>query len=201
VHRLDPNLRAAIRIVVPCAPSVMEDDEGWWPGMLNSWFTYADDGEPAIAEELVQQRARILTILESERQRLPDCDGRRLVVGGLSQGASLAIDVGLRAPFAIGGVLSLRGCVLQASLGDCGGHPDGLEVLATHGERDSICPVEDARQSYARLRQCAAVKLQLETDPYLAHACARGRQVQSELELRHIAEFLSRVWQPFIANQ
>merc|ERR1740129_1363625 len=125
---------------------------------MNSWFEYADDGDstkdPA---QLREQRVRIMDLMERERSRLPDGDGRRLVLGGLSQGVALAVDVALRLPFAVGGVLALRGMVLRESLDSLlPGRVPPMEVFAYHGERDNQCPVEEARAGYDRLRKLGA---------------------------------------------
>lgn len=195
VHRLEPKLRQRLRIVAPCAPWASEEQDGW-EGTLNSWFAYGT-GSRAHGAQLVAQCERILALVERERGFLPEGDGRRIVLGGLSQGASLAIEVACRASFELGGVLALRGCVLQETL-DAMAMParQTAEVLAFHGELDSIVPLEEARTSYQELR-ARGMSVDFRSDPFLAHACARGRQAVSAEETRCIGAFLSHVWQRF----
>eukprot|EP00930_Biecheleria_cincta_P051873 TRINITY_DN37086_c0_g1_i1.p1 TRINITY_DN37086_c0_g1~~TRINITY_DN37086_c0_g1_i1.p1 ORF type:complete len:214 (-),score=28.85 TRINITY_DN37086_c0_g1_i1:323-964(-) len=109
-HRLDLQFRHRIRALVPCSPRRFENHYGW-PKELNSWFEYEGD-LAKFPEQLHEQRERILHLMDEERRRLPDGDARRLVLGGLSQGAALAVDCALHAPYRVGGVLALRGMAL-----------------------------------------------------------------------------------------
>eukprot|EP00931_Biecheleriopsis_adriatica_P036947 TRINITY_DN21213_c0_g1_i2.p1 TRINITY_DN21213_c0_g1~~TRINITY_DN21213_c0_g1_i2.p1 ORF type:complete len:619 (+),score=138.18 TRINITY_DN21213_c0_g1_i2:229-2085(+) len=194
LHRLDLPFRGHVRFVVPCAPVRLEEHPGW-TGKMNSWFEYSEDGldrkHPA---QLLEQRERILQLLERERARLPGQDARRLVLAGFSQGVALAADVALHTSNPIGGLLCLRGSVLQSSTKDgAPGSIEGLRILAYHGERDRQCPVDEARQSYETLRSCGA-SLRFVQDASLGHSCARGRQQLCAGELREVNAFLKDVW-------
>jgi len=160
---------------------------------MNSWFEY-DNGSNRVKEpaQLAQQRSRILKILEKERLLLGG-DARKLVIWGLSQGAGLAIDVALAAPCAIGAVLALRGMAIEGPTPVReGAWP--VNVLAINGERDRLCPPDEAKRSYEAL-QSSGVSLTFVTEPSLAHGCARGRQSLCRPELLRVAAFLSRVWE------
>eukprot|EP00928_Gymnodinium_smaydae_P053616 TRINITY_DN37564_c0_g1_i1.p2 TRINITY_DN37564_c0_g1~~TRINITY_DN37564_c0_g1_i1.p2 ORF type:complete len:280 (-),score=32.60 TRINITY_DN37564_c0_g1_i1:8-847(-) len=192
VHRLNLPFRSSIRIVVPCAP-VRHESHGHWNGKQNSWFEYSSEGDTAKnADQLAEQRERLLALVHRERERLPDQDGRRLILGGLSQGVALAVDVALRTPFSIGGVLALRGMVLRDSLSGLG-TVNPFELFVYHGERDWQCPVAEAKAGYESLR-AHGVSLEFWSDPALGHACARGRQRLCGLELRRVCAFLRRMW-------
>lgn len=193
-HRLRLSFRNNVRVVIPCAP-VRREEHGGWIGEMNSWFEYAEDGQRSRhPSQVLDQRARLLQLLEQERARLPGGDARRLVLGGLSQGVALAVDVALRTPFSVGGVVALRGMVLPESLDSLPrdrGPP--LRLFAYHGERDSQCPVDEAREGYELLRP-HGVSVRFVSDPELGHACARGRQRLCGAELRQTSAFLEEVW-------
>lgn len=200
-HRLDIPFRGSVRAVVPCSPTRVENHYGW-SGRQNSWFTYDNQSEDGNAllypEELIKQRERLLKLLENERQKLPDGDSRRLLLWGLSQGAGLAVDVALHAPFSVGGVVALRGMGLRETLSSApSARKDGvavpIEVLAINGERDWMCPPDIARPSYEIFQRLGA-RLEYHGEPTLAHACARGRQKLNGPEMRKVSEFVERVW-------
>lgn len=194
-HRLDMPFRSKVRAVVPCSPVRLENHYGW-EKELNSWFEYdatsGDGNAVKYPEQLVEQRERLLLLLEKERRRLPEHDSRRLVLWGLSQGAGLAVDVALRAPFPVGGVVALRGMALDAPPE----RPEGsapVEVLAINGTRDWLCPPGPARESYEALRSSGAC-VTFEEEASLGHACARGNQRLNRNEMQRVNTFLRHVW-------
>jgi len=202
-HRLNVPFRGGIRVVVPCSPVRQENHYGRAREM-NSWFEYQGDNGVKFPTQLVHQRQRLLSLLDSERRRLPGGDARRLVIWGLSQGAALALDVALHASFTVAGIVALRGMALSVDskgLPDLrtSAHPPCLELLAINGERDWVCPPSDARKSYEAWRP-HGVRLHFEQQPGLAHACARGSQVLSAGEMRKVSAFLKHVWAEFLTS-
>eukprot|EP00931_Biecheleriopsis_adriatica_P057482 TRINITY_DN34102_c0_g1_i1.p1 TRINITY_DN34102_c0_g1~~TRINITY_DN34102_c0_g1_i1.p1 ORF type:complete len:278 (+),score=52.50 TRINITY_DN34102_c0_g1_i1:34-867(+) len=188
-HRLALPFRERIRAVIPCSPIRLENHYGR-AKRLNSWFEY-DGNRAKCPDQLGEQRRRVLEIMELERLRLPDANGRRLVLGGLSQGAALAVDCALHANFAVGGVVALRGMALPLESGS--GRSEQVEVFAANGGHDWLCPPEEARASYEAL-QSKGLKVTFDSDPHLAHGCARGKQKLSARELTKVSDFLCRVW-------
>jgi len=199
-HHLDLPSRSSIRSVVPCSPLRTENHYGWSKEQ-NSWFEYDNDSKDGNSlkdvDQLLEQRRRILAMLERERQRLPDGNAKRIVLLGLSQGAGLAVDVALHAPYVVGGVVALRGMALSdGGPSSSHGRPSGgpaLEVLAINGARDWLCPPDAARATYEALVPYG-VQLHFFTEPTLGHAAARGRQKLNKPELRQVSQFISRVW-------
>lgn len=199
-HRLDASLRGRVRAVVPCSPVRAETHDGWKKEQ-NSWFEY-DDSSPdgnslKYPSQLLEQRCRVLTLLENERARLPNGDARRLVLWGLSQGAALAVDAALHAPFAVGGVVALRGMALRGHLESLPSRPAGtpaVKLLAINGAYDGLCPPDVARATYEALAP-HGLCVEYVTEPTLGHACARGRQRLHGPELRRVNGFLRRVWE------
>eukprot|EP00928_Gymnodinium_smaydae_P019684 TRINITY_DN17565_c0_g1_i1.p1 TRINITY_DN17565_c0_g1~~TRINITY_DN17565_c0_g1_i1.p1 ORF type:complete len:364 (+),score=46.18 TRINITY_DN17565_c0_g1_i1:80-1171(+) len=195
-HRLKMSFRNQIKAVIPCAPLRTEDHYGW-PREINSWFEYdctsGDGNAVKHQDQLVDQRNRILGMIERERQLLPGGDARRLVLWGLSQGAGLAVDAALHSSCSIGGVIALRGMALQEGLENLPSRSADLELFAFNGGRDWICPPNEAKASYEAL-QPYGIRVEFDTDPALAHGCARGKQHLCQRELDGVASFLRRVW-------
>mmetsp|Transcript_62758 Transcript_62758/g.149745 ORF Transcript_62758/g.149745 Transcript_62758/m.149745 type:complete len:344 (-) Transcript_62758:95-1126(-) len=199
IHHCLPSLRQMTRIVAPASPLHTDD----WDRTLNSWFEYDDASEDGNsvkdATQLLAQSERIVQLLADERDRLPGKDASRLMLWGLSQGVALALHAALRTPFAIGGILALRGMALKESESDLlpwqqdWQHKRDLEVFAFNGGRDRMCPQDKARASYDALSRFG-VRTDYGTDPYLAHACAHGRQHFSSKEFSEVASWLQRKW-------
>lgn len=198
-HHLKLPFRSQIRAVVPCSPKRRENHYGYETEM-NSWFEYDDQSQDGNGvkdrRQLLEQRERIVRLLEAERRKLAG-EGRRLLLWGLSQGAGLAVDAALHAPFTVGGVIALRGMALRESLEALpmrsAEEARPLQVLAINGKRDWLCPPEAAGASYEALRPHGA-SVRFEAEPSLGHACARGRQRLNRFELEKVSRFLSQVW-------
>jgi len=189
------------RLNVPVRRHIRREDHSGWMKEQNSWFEYDDDSkdgnELKYPEQLLEQRSRLLRLLESERLRFPDCDGSRLMLWGLSQGVGIAIDVALRAPFAVGAVLALRGMALpQAQLMDLPLQAERnhtVQLLAINGTYDWLCPPDAAQASYEALRPYGAC-VEFVEEPTLGHACARGRQKLNAAELRRVNQLFLDLW-------
>jgi len=161
-----------LRVVAPCAPKRPSGTPAW--GDTFQWFEYSTDKlmdgqgvqDDAHVLQLRQQRKRLTELLESELSRLPPHG--RLVLTGLSQGASMALDLLLHAcnpPDAkLRGVVARRGMLQLETLEDLKAslHVDslaqlrGISILATHGDEDDLVPIEAARESYAYLKDFGA---------------------------------------------
>lgn len=161
-----------LRVVAPCAPKRPSGEPAW--GDTFQWFEYSTDKlmdgqgkqDDAHVLQLRQQRKRLTELLESELSRLPPHG--RLVLTGLSQGASMALDLLLHAcnpPDAkLRGVVARRGMLQLETLEDLKASLHvgslaqlrGIPVLATHGDEDDLVPIEAARESYAYLKDFGA---------------------------------------------
>merc|ERR1712194_508904 len=111
--------------------------------------------DAAHPQQLREQRDRLLRLLEDEARMLP-IDGR-IILGGLSQGASMAMDLLLhfQSPLAvkIRGVFSRRTLLQSESVDDLphdclADRLAEFPVLATHGTADEMVAFQSARKSY-----------------------------------------------------
>lgn len=186
----------SVRVVAPCSPRRRCSD-GW---EYNAWHEYVTDRcwlgrdpDRVSWEQFAEQRQRLLAVLEEEHERLPP--GGRIVLGGLSQGAALAIDVMLHAPLhidSIVGCFCARGMMQHETLWDLPQQKIQLRarscsVFVFHGRRDDVVPWSAARRSYQWLQaQCFDVCLR--TEKWSSHAsdCAR--------EYREVAQFVASSW-------
>ena len=78
----------------------------------------------------------------------------RTVLMGFSQGAVAALDVGVRYPKRLGGIIALSGYMyaLEALKKEKSSVATGLPILMAHGSEDDVLPVEWARSAADALK-------------------------------------------------
>mmetsp|Transcript_67989 Transcript_67989/g.148160 ORF Transcript_67989/g.148160 Transcript_67989/m.148160 type:complete len:505 (+) Transcript_67989:109-1623(+) len=154
------------RLVAPCAPA-RDGGAGW--GESYQWFPYREDDVDAPAwvellpdaqwQMLRAQRRRLSELLTAELERLP-ANGK-LLVFGVSQGATMAMDVlvhfrpGRQHLQKLAGFISKRGVVQPETFKDLvGSRPrwfKDLPVLALHGVEDEMVDFGRALRLYRQL--------------------------------------------------
>jgi len=122
------------------------------------WYNYASwpDGAP-VADELEGAVAKVFKIIEHEYHIVGDY--KRIAIAGMSQGADLALLVGIRFPQSLGMVISERGIVMPPD------HAQGNQTLAavpgtpfilTGGDSDEVTPLSTYKASCASLQHMQA---------------------------------------------
>ena len=117
---------------------------GWFP--LNP-------GAPPDIDEFRRGAALLRRFLEQASARYP-VDPRATVVGGFSQGGTMAYDLALRDPARFSGLVALSTWLPGLLVDDLPRLPEqeGLPVLVMHGTADPMIDVERARESREALR-------------------------------------------------
>lgn len=174
---LAPMLDAAggCRFVFPNAPKPFEP----YPGMAMGWTWF--EGWPPQPESLVDSRAELMRFLDEVTQKYPTPEGK-LIVGGFSQGALMALDSGLRTTQKLGGILAMSGGLYEQDLPDLRAHA-GLPVFIGHGSDDEVVPVIHARRA-RRLLEDAGLDVEY-------HEYPMSHQVAAE-EAADVRAFLER---------
>ena len=127
------------RFVFPNAPRPWEAALGMTYGF--TWF----DGWPPAGKSLVDSRERLSAFLAEVTERYPTRDGK-VVLCGFSQGALMALDVGLRTDVPLAGVVAMSGGLFEEDLPDLATRRD-LPILIVHGTMDDVIPVNAARRA------------------------------------------------------
>jgi phospholipase/carboxylesterase len=164
------------RFVFPNAAKPFEP----YPGMAMGWTWF--EGWPPIHESVVDSRAEMLRFLDEIVQKHPTPEGK-LIVGGFSQGALMALDSGLRTTQKLAGILVMSGGLYEHDLPDIRTHA-GLPVLIAHGSADDVVPVNYARRA-RRVLEDAGLNVEY-------HEYPMSHQVAAE-EAADVRAFLEKV--------
>mmetsp|Transcript_41999 Transcript_41999/g.130796 ORF Transcript_41999/g.130796 Transcript_41999/m.130796 type:complete len:712 (+) Transcript_41999:138-2273(+) len=145
-----------IRIVLPCAPQLAVARYGG--RQMLSWYDFAaghggQGGQPedhVDENSLAQTRAQILELVESEAKLLGDGGRARLLLGGLSQGCSAALDAALQAQEPVGGFVGVAGRALRSTPSE---GPARMKLHFFFGmQEDDGTPWHYSEQSLSRFR-------------------------------------------------
>lgn len=156
-------IRAPVRFVFPEAPlelgGLYGDARAWWLLDLARLEAELARGTPRdrrteIPDGLPAARTQVLRLLEQVVSRLPT---QRLVLGGFSQGAMLALDVALHREVPPDALILMSGTLLAASeweprmpkLRD-------VPILQSHGRADGLLPFAAAEALRDQLRAAGA---------------------------------------------
>jgi predicted esterase len=145
-------LRKNLRIVDTLGKIVLTGPS--WAKGGHSWFEYAD--ESVLAPVVASQDAAVAAVfqlIEAEYKIVGDY--KRIAIVGMSQGAELALEVGIRFPHQLGMVLSQRGVLnparLQGERADTAAMA-GTPFIMTAGDSDNISPLSRYQQSCVALQ-------------------------------------------------
>jgi phospholipase/carboxylesterase len=164
-------------------------------GMGRQWFALSNrpPDDPAGLDErwkgAVRARGVIDAFLEAELQRL-GLDDSKLALVGFSQGAMLALHVGLRRPRAPAAILGFSGALVgpehlsEASARDVRAAPP--PVLLIHGDQDQLIPFEAMFVAAEALAQ-ASIPTQWHLSLGIGHGIDAGG-------LRHGGLFLAKAF-------
>jgi phospholipase/carboxylesterase len=143
-----------------------------------SWFDYPDNLAPGI----LRSRKLLFELLEELRARgfPPD----QITLGGFSQGGLMTVDVGLRYPHRLAGLVDISGWVFEIEKLQKELSPAAREqrLLITHGPYDPLIPFDPVKQQANTLK---AAKLKVEW-----HEFPKGHTIYGEDEISVIREFV-----------
>lgn len=138
----------------------------WWPGALElpwlnyllvnapdayyggySWFDYPNN----IAPGILRSRKLLLDLLDETAKDYPP---EQTILSGFSQGCLMTIDVGLRYPCLLAGLIGISGWVFEIDtlLKELSPVARQQRLLLTHGLFDSVIPFAPVKQQAAQLK-------------------------------------------------
>jgi phospholipase/carboxylesterase len=144
-----------------------------------SWYDFARDPLPGV------NRSRKLLFELLDALRAQGFPTEQTTLGGFSQGCLMSIDVGLRYPHRLAGVVGISGYVLQLDKLLAEISPVGKQqrLLMTHGTLDPIVPFAATRE---QVKQLKAAGLPIEW-----HEFVKPHTIAGEEEMQVIRKFVA----------
>jgi phospholipase/carboxylesterase len=144
-----------------------------------SWFDIYGDVVPGV----VRSRKLLFDLLDA--QRAAGFSTEQTTLGGFSQGCLMSVDVGLRYPHKLAGVVGISGwvCETKKVLQELSPVARNQRFLITHGTFDPVCSFEKTRQQVLLL-QATGLKVAW-------HEFAKPHTIAGEEEMRVIREFVA----------
>jgi phospholipase/carboxylesterase len=145
----------------------------------HSWFDFGGDILPGV------QRSRAMLFDCLDQSRSSGFPTEQTILGGFSQGALMSVEVGLRYPHRLAGVVAISGYICEPDKLVNELSPVAMEqrILVTHGKLDTMIPFAEVREQVNILK---AAGLHLEW-----HELVKEHTIAGELEMEIIRDFIS----------
>ena len=133
------------KIILPCAPNI--SIERLNNEKHNSWYGYPKEGGHNM-DDVSKNGKSIIKIINEEANKLK---GRynRIIVGGFSQGASMAFYIGLTYMNLIGGIVVCSGKLFSGI--KIRKENEKLKIFIGHGEKDRRIPINKLKYSIQKI--------------------------------------------------
>ncbi len=175
----------------------------WMPGALNlpwlnyllvnapddyyggfSWYDFEADMVPGV----VRSRKLLFELLDDRHAK--GFASEQTVLGGFSQGCLMAIDVGLRYPRRLAGIVGISGyvCEPEKLLAELSPVALQQQLLVTHGLYDPTIPLAPVREQI-KLLKSAGLRIDWREFP-------KAHTIAGEPELAVIREFIRGAYEP-----
>ena len=147
-----------------------------------SWFDYPGDMAPGI----FRSRKLLFDLLDDLRAKNFPAD--QIILGGFSQGCLMTIDVGLRYPHKLAGLVGISGWVFEIEnlLKELSPVAREQRLLATHGRFDEIIPFAPV---FRQVRALKSAGLNIAW-----HEFPKAHTIYGEEEISVIREFVRGVY-------
>lgn len=146
-----------------------------------SWYNFA--GEPSdIVPGVERSRGLLFQLLDA--QRAAGFPTEKTTLGGFSQGCLMSLDVGLRYPHRLAGIVGVSGyvCEPERLVKELSPVAKQQRILVTHGTKDTMVPFAKARPQM-QLLENAGLNLQF-------RSFEKGHTLAGEEEVDLIREFV-----------
>jgi phospholipase/carboxylesterase len=143
-----------------------------------SWFDYPHDIKPGI----LRSRKLLLALLDDLRGKYPP---GQTILGGFSQGCLMTVDVGLRYPHKLAGLVGISGWVfeIETLLKEISPMAREQRLLLTHGQFDPLIPFAEVRKQ--------AQQLKTEGFDVQWNEFPKDHTIYGEIEIAVIRKFIS----------
>lgn len=144
-----------------------------------SWYDFAHDPLPGI----LRSRNMLFDLLDHLRAQ--GFTSEQTTLGGFSQGCLMSLEVGLRYPQRLAGVVGISGYISQPEklLGELSPAAAQQRLLITHGSLDPIVPFARTREQ-VKLLKAAGLKVEW-------HEFVKPHTIAGEVEMDVIRQFVA----------
>ncbi len=176
----------AVRFIFPHAPSIPVSLNGGY--IMPAWYDikHSDLGIEHDHTGILNSARDIQLLIEQEEMR--GIPAKRIILAGFSQGAAMALHVGLRQSTALAGVMALSGYLLMPEQTDqFTPAASATPVFMAHGVHDPVVPFslgDSTRRTLASL----GFSVQWHSYPMEHNVCPE--------EIRHIGAWISDILTP-----
>ncbi|MGB6221091.1 alpha/beta hydrolase [Haloferula sp.] len=163
------------RFVLPHAPSIPVTINGGAP--MPAWYDILDLSHPREVDwkTVAASQQQIESLITAEA-------GPKIILAGFSQGAAMALHVGLRHQSKIVGVLAMSGYLLLSEDHPVPSCKGPLPISILHGNADDVVPIKAAEEALNSLKMAGYA-------PTFKSYIALGHSVAQE-EVRDVFEWL-----------
>jgi phospholipase/carboxylesterase len=146
-----------------------------------SWFDFAGDMVPGV----VRSRKLLFDLLDEQRAKGFAAD--QTILGGFSQGCLMSIEVGLRYPHRLAGIVGISGyvCEPEKLVKELSPVAREQRLLITHGAQDPMIRIAEVRKHLEILK---AAGLNLDFREFI-----KAHTIAGEEEINVIRDFVLRV--------
>jgi phospholipase/carboxylesterase len=143
-----------------------------------SWYDFAGDIVPGV------ERSRKLLFQLLDARRADGFPTEQTILGGFSQGCLMSLDVGLRYPHRLAGIVGVSGyvCEPEKLLKELSPVARQQRLLVTHGTKDTMVPFAESR-AQIELLEDAGLNLEF-------HSFDKAHTIAGEEELSVIRNFV-----------
>ena len=147
-----------------------------------SWYDFTGN----VAAGVVRSRELLFSLLDE--QRANGFSTEETILGGFSQGCLMSIEVGLRYPQLLAGIVGISGyvCDPEGLLAELSPVARQQRLLVTHGFMDPIIPFANVRTQIQQLKE-AGIHVEW-------HEFVKAHNIAGEQELRVIRDFIQAVY-------
>jgi len=143
-----------------------------------SWYDFANNPGPGV------ERSRKLLFKLLDELREKKFPTEQIILSGFSQGCLMSLDVALRYPHRLAGIVGISGYVHEPEnlIAELSPVAREQRILQTHGTLDTLIPIERVRPQVAQLRS-AGIQIAW-------HEFAKAHTIAGEEEIAVIRDFI-----------
>tara|TARA_Y100000389_G_scaffold66748_4_gene62984 strand:- start:11284 stop:11940 length:657 start_codon:yes stop_codon:yes gene_type:complete len=151
-----------IKIIIPCAP---KRNISWsFPSEKNvsSWYDYYTKNDGLLIHDIIneneyhEQCDRINLIIKNETMVI---DLKKIIVMGISQGGTLALNIGLHSNFKLGGIIGIHTLFLNIISTK---NINKIPIFLFSGDNDDIYSIELQKKSLEKLQKKLTIKWEID---------------------------------------